>query len=96
MRQDMGDAWGGRLTGGSRNVVVEDLHRETAGNRGSVGGATSFIWGVCEGNWIRRGGGGGRREAWWLQEASQKKLWAALVISREDKRKSSGGENVTQ
>ena len=42
-RRDMGDAWGGRRTRGSRNTVVEDLHKETAGNRGAVGGATSRI-----------------------------------------------------
>ena len=42
-RQDMGDAWSGRRTRSSRNAVGEDLHRETTGNRGSVGGSTSSI-----------------------------------------------------
>ena len=42
-RRDMGDARGGRSTGGSGNAVGDDLHRETAGNRGTVGGATSTI-----------------------------------------------------
>ena len=51
---DMGDAWGRRHMGYSRNVVGEDLHREMSGNRGSVGGAKSFIWGVRKGNRVRR------------------------------------------
>ena len=42
-RRDMGDAWGGRRTAGSGNSVGEDLHRDTVGNLGSVGGATSSI-----------------------------------------------------
>ena len=42
-RRDMGDAWGGRCKGGIGNAVNEYLHRETAGNRGLVGGATSPI-----------------------------------------------------
>ena len=41
--REVGDAWGGRHMGGSRNSVNDDLHRETAGNRGTVGGATSTI-----------------------------------------------------
>ena len=51
----MGEAWGERRAGGSGNAVREDLHRETAGNRGSVGGATSSIQGVCKGNRVRMG-----------------------------------------
>ena len=54
-RKDMGDVWGGRRTGGSGNTVGEDLHMETARNRGSVGGAMSYILGACKGNRIRRG-----------------------------------------
>ena len=42
-RRDVGDAWGGRRTGGSRNAVGKFLHRETAGNRSSVGFDTSII-----------------------------------------------------
>ena len=42
-RRDMGDAGGGWRTRGSRNPVGKDLHRETEGNRGAVGGATSLI-----------------------------------------------------
>ena len=42
-RGEMGDAGGGRHTGGSGNPVNTDLHRETAGKRGAVGGATSLI-----------------------------------------------------
>ena len=45
-RQGMGDVGGGRRMGGSGNAVGKDLYRETAGNRGSVGGATSIISGV--------------------------------------------------
>ena len=41
--RDMGDAEGGRRTRGSRNPGGEGLHRETAGNHGAVGGATSLI-----------------------------------------------------
>ena len=42
-RQDMGDAGGGRRTKGSGKPVDEDLHKETSGNCGSVGGAKSLI-----------------------------------------------------
>ena len=42
-RCDMGDARGGRRTRGRRNPVKEDLHRETSGNRGALGGAMSLI-----------------------------------------------------
>ena len=41
--RDMGDVWGRRCTGGSRNTDGEDLYMETAGKCGSVGGATSSI-----------------------------------------------------
>ena len=41
--RDIGDAWGGRRTGGSGETVCGDLHIETAGNLGSVGGATFLI-----------------------------------------------------
>ena len=43
-RRDIWDARGGKRTGDSGNPFGEDLHRETAGNHGSVGGATSYIW----------------------------------------------------
>ena len=42
-RQDIGDAWGGRRTGCSRNTVGGDLPRYKGGNLGSVVGATSLI-----------------------------------------------------
>ena len=42
-RRDMGDDGGGRHMRGSRKPVGEDLNRETAGNRGAVGGAMSLI-----------------------------------------------------
>ena len=42
-RRDVGNTWVRRSTGGSRNAVRDDLHREVAGNRGTVGGATSTI-----------------------------------------------------
>ena len=42
-RRDMGDAGGGRRMRGSRKPVGKDLHRETADNRDTVGGATSRI-----------------------------------------------------
>ena len=35
--RDMGDARGGISAGSGRNIVGDDLHRETAGNRGKVG-----------------------------------------------------------
>ena len=41
--RDMGDAWGGRSAGGSGNEVGDDLQRNKAGNRGTVGGATPTI-----------------------------------------------------
>ena len=41
--RDMGDSGDGRRTRGSGNPFVEDIHRETAGNRGAVVGATSLI-----------------------------------------------------
>ena len=45
-RLDMGDAVGESCARGSGNPVGEDLHRETSGNIGAVGGATSLILGV--------------------------------------------------
>ena len=40
---EMGGARGGRSARGSGNPVGEDLHREKAGNCGSVGGGTYLI-----------------------------------------------------
>ena len=57
----MGDAWGGRRIGGSGNAVGDDLHRETTGNRGTVGGAKSTILSVFQVNRVRRGGVAGGR-----------------------------------
>ena len=42
-RQEMGYAGAARRTRDSRNPVNEDLHIETAGNHGAVGGSTSLI-----------------------------------------------------
>ena len=42
-RQEMGDAGGARRKRGRGNPVGEDLHRDTTGNCGSVGGANSLI-----------------------------------------------------
>ena len=42
-RREMGDARATRRTRGSSNPVGKDLHRETAGNCGSVGDAKYFI-----------------------------------------------------
>ena len=53
--RDVGDAWDGRCTGGSGNAVGDDLHRETAGNRGTVGGTTPTICSVYKGEMLRRG-----------------------------------------
>ena len=47
-RQELGDARGGRSVGGSGDSVGDDLYMETAGNRGTVGGATPNIWSVCK------------------------------------------------
>ena len=54
-RWEVGDAWSGRSAGGSGNAVDDDLHRETTGSRGTVGGATPTIYSVCKGNMVRRG-----------------------------------------
>ena len=35
--RDMGDARGGNSAGSGRNAVKDDLHRETAGKRSTVG-----------------------------------------------------------
>ena len=42
-RWDVGNTWGERRTVGSGNIVGDDLHREAADNRGTVGIATSTI-----------------------------------------------------
>ena len=42
-RQDVGKTWGRRRTGGSGNLVGDDLHKEKEGKRCTVGGATSII-----------------------------------------------------
>ena len=42
-RRDVGDAWGGRSAVGSSNAVGDDLYRETAGNRGTLGGTMPTI-----------------------------------------------------
>ena len=54
-RRDVGDAWGIRRTGGSRNAVRDDLHGEKLDKRGTGGGTTSTILGVSKGNRVRRG-----------------------------------------
>ena len=42
-RRAVGDAQGGSSTGSGRNAVINDLYRDTAGNRGTVGGVTTNI-----------------------------------------------------
>ena len=42
-RREMGDAGAARRTRCSSNPVGDDLHRETSGNCGSVGGDTYLI-----------------------------------------------------
>ena len=54
-RQDVGDAWGVRRTGGSRNAVGDALHGEKLDKRGTGGGTTSTLLGVSKGNRVRRG-----------------------------------------
>ena len=49
----MGDAWDGRIAGGSGNTVGDKLYRDMAGNRGTVGGATANTWSVCKVEGIR-------------------------------------------
>ena len=39
----MGDVWGGSSGGSGGNAVGDDLYRETAGNRDTVGGVTTDI-----------------------------------------------------
>ena len=42
-RRDMGDAQVGISSGSSNNSVVDDLHRDMTGNRGTVGGTADNI-----------------------------------------------------
>ena len=42
-RKDTGDAWGRISTGGGGNTVGDDLHRDTAGNRSTVGSIEADI-----------------------------------------------------
>ena len=42
-RRDVGDAQGRSSAGSGRNVVSYDQYRETAGNRGKVGGVITNI-----------------------------------------------------
>ena len=42
-RKYTGDAWGGISAGGGGNTVGDDLHRETAGNRSTVGSVEADI-----------------------------------------------------
>ena len=42
-RQDVEDAQGGRNSGGSGNIVGDDLHRDLAGNHGTVGGKAWWL-----------------------------------------------------
>ena len=41
--RDVGDAQGRSSTGSGGNLVNDDLHRETTGNRGTVGGVAAYI-----------------------------------------------------
>ena len=51
----MGDDRGRRSAVGSGNAVGDELYRETAGNRGTVGGVTTTIISVCKGEGKWRG-----------------------------------------
>ena len=54
-RQGVGDDRGRRSAVGSGNAVGDELYRETAGNRGTVGGVTTTIISVCKGEGKWRG-----------------------------------------
>ena len=54
-RRDMGDSQGRSSAGGGGNAVGDDLYREKAGNRGTVGGITTNIRIVCRGEGLLRG-----------------------------------------
>ena len=72
----------GRISAGSGgNTVGDDLYRETAGNRGTVGGVTTNILSMCRGEGLR---------GVWTQEGG-------LVASRGDREKTSGhlGRSLT-
>ena len=58
-RRDVGDARGRSSVGRGRNAVGDDLYRETAGNRGTVGGVMTNIRSVYRVEGIRGG---------WMQE----------------------------
>ena len=79
-RWDVGNTREGRSAGGSGNAVRNDLNRETAGNRVTVGGITPTIWGVCNGEGVRRR---------WVQEGG-------LVAPRGDRETTLGhpGRNI--
>ena len=80
MRKDVVHTRGGRIAGDSRDAVSNDLYRETAGNRGTVGGITPTIWSVCNGEGVRRR---------WVQEGG-------LVAPRGDRETTLGhpGRNI--
>ena len=94
-RRDVGDARGGSSAGSGGNAADDDLYRETAGNRGTVGDVTTNILSVYRGEGLR--GGGRRRDAWWCQEATEKQLWDTLAgILWGAKRRRQLGEIVRQ
>ena len=76
----MGHTRGRRSVVGSGNAVVDELFREKAGNRGTVGGVTPAILGVSKGEGVQR---------WWVQEGG-------LVVPRGDSETTSGhpGRNL--
>ena len=47
--KDVGYARGGSSAGSGVNAVRDDLYMDTAGNRGTVGGVTTYIRNVCRG-----------------------------------------------
>ena len=65
-RQDMGDSQVRSSAGSCRNSVRDDLHRDTKGDCGTVGG-------IVEGEKSYECGGH-RKDVWWIQEGAEKQL----------------------
>ena len=55
IRHDMGDIQDRSSVGSGRNSVGYDLHRDTIGNCGTVGGVAANIWSVCRREGLRGG-----------------------------------------
>ena len=50
--QDMEDTWGRISSVSGRNAVINDLHREAAGNRSAVGRFVTNILSICRRDWL--------------------------------------------